>query len=185
MAISQPRTKPLAGSNETVNELITYDIGICCYGSALIAASEKGLCAVFLGEHPEKLLNELHQQFPGAELSVGDAEFESTVSTVIQYIEKPDQKLKTKLDIRGTRFQKQVWELLTQIPFGKTSNYTEIAMQLGSPKSVRAVAQACGANKLAVIIPCHRVIRIDKELSGYRWGVELKKKLLLKEGVTL
>ncbi|MEM6998796.1 MAG: methylated-DNA--[protein]-cysteine S-methyltransferase [Pseudomonadota bacterium] len=185
MAHSQTKKSPLAGSNDVVNEQISYDIGICRYGSVLCAASEKGLCAIFLGDHPEKLLNELYQQFPGAEIVVADADFEKTLITVIKYIEKPDRKPRLKLDIRGTRFQVRTWQAISQIAFGKTSSYTEIAMKLGSPKSVRAVAQACGANKLAVVIPCHRVIRLDKKLSGYRWGLELKKALLAKEGVIL
>lgn len=160
---------------------IRFAIGECWLGSILVASSEKGVCAILLGDDPEKLMHDLEDQFPKAKLVGGDADYEALVGRVVGFLEAPSAGLELPLDIRGTAFQQRVWQALTQIPVGKTMSYAEIAAQIGRPKSVRAVAQACGANALAVAIPCHRVIRNDGGLSGYRWGVERKEKLLQRE----
>ena len=127
------------------------------------------------------LARELQERFPRAELIGGDAEFEQLVARVVGFVEAPALGLDLPLDVRGTAFQQRVWQALRQIPAGRTASYAEIARRIGAPASVRAVAQACGANPLAVAIPCHRVVRNDGALSGYRWGVDRKRALLARE----
>jgi AraC family transcriptional regulator of adaptative response/methylated-DNA-[protein]-cysteine methyltransferase len=156
-------------------------VGKCSLGSILIAQSDRGICAIFLGDDPDSLVRELQDQFPKANLIGGDARFEQLVAKVIGFVETPALGLDLPLDIRGTAFQQRVWQSLRKIPAGSTASYTEVAKLIGAPNSVRAVAQACGANALAVVIPCHRVLRNDGALSGYRWGVERKRALLEKE----
>jgi AraC family transcriptional regulator, regulatory protein of adaptative response / methylated-DNA-[protein]-cysteine methyltransferase len=160
---------------------IRFAIGECSLGSILVAKSELGVCAILLGDDPDNLVRELQDRFPRATLIGGDAEFEQLVSRVVGFIEAPRLGLNLPLDVRGTAFQQRVWQALTEIPAGSTASYTEIATRIGAPKSVRAVAQACAANPLAVAIPCHRVVRTDGGLSGYRWGVERKRVLLQRE----
>lgn len=164
-----------------VNTEIRFAIGECSLGAILVAQSERGLCAILIGDDPDLLVRDLQDRFPRADLLGGDNEFERLVATVVGFVEAPEVGLDLPLDIRGTAFQQRVWQALREIPAGRTASYTEIANQIGSPKSVRAVAQACGANALAVAIPCHRVVRSDGALSGYRWGVERKRALLEKE----
>jgi AraC family transcriptional regulator, regulatory protein of adaptative response / methylated-DNA-[protein]-cysteine methyltransferase len=147
----------------------------------LVAATNKGVCAIMLGNDPHALVRDLQDRFPRAELKGGDAEFERMVAQVVGLVEAPGQRLDLPLDIRGTAFQQRVWAALRAIPAGKTATYKEIARAIGQPKAVRAVAQACGANPLAIAIPCHRVVRSDGDLSGYRWGVERKRKLIDRE----
>lgn len=175
------RENTLDDSIDTAEEQIEYMIGLCSYGSILVAATNKGICAVFLDNHPDKLYKELRQQFPDAELVHGDERFEKMLVKVIAFIENPNDCFELPLDIRGTTFQQKVWAALVDIPYGETRSYSEVAMQIGTPSAVRAVAQACAANKLAVIIPCHRVISVDGDLSGYRWGIQRKKRLLERE----
>ena len=139
------------------------------------------MCAISLGDDPDALLGELQDRFPRAELIGGDAGFERLVAQVVGLIEQPNIGHELPLDIRGTAFQQRVWQALRQIPAGETASYAQIAQRIGSPKSVRAVAGACAANTLAVAIPCHRVVRSDGALSGYRWGVERKRELLSRE----
>ena len=139
------------------------------------------MCAILLGDDPETLVCDLQDRFPRAELKGGDVEFERMVAEVVGLVEAPGQRLDLPLDIRGTAFQQKVWAALSAIPAGKTATYTEIARAIGQPKAVRAVAQACAANPLAIAIPCHRVVRADGDLSGYRWGVERKRKLIDRE----
>jgi AraC family transcriptional regulator of adaptative response/methylated-DNA-[protein]-cysteine methyltransferase len=158
-----------------------FAIGECSLGSILVAASEKGVCAILLGDDPEALLRDLQDQFPHAQLVGGDETFEQHAAKVIGFVEAPGMGLDLPLDVRGTAFQHRVWDALRRIPAGSTASYAEIAQAIGSPKSVRAVARACAANHLAVAIPCHRVVRADGSLSGYRWGVERKRALLDKE----
>ena len=160
---------------------IRFAVGECSLGSILVAQSERGICAILLGDDPDALARELQDQFPQANLIGGDAEFEQLVSKVVGFVEAPALGLELPLDIRGTAFQQRVWQALRDIPAGSTASYTEIARQIGAPNAVRAVAQACGANTLAVAIPCHRVVRHDGALSGYRWGVERKRTLLERE----
>jgi AraC family transcriptional regulator of adaptative response/methylated-DNA-[protein]-cysteine methyltransferase len=160
---------------------IRFAIGECSLGSILVAASDKGVCAILLGDDPETLARDLQDRFPKARLAGGDAEFERWVARVVGLVEAPRVGLNLPLDVRGTAFQQRVWRALSEIPVGSTASYAEIADKLGSPKAVRAVAQACAANALAVAIPCHRVVRNDGGLSGYRWGVERKRALLERE----
>jgi AraC family transcriptional regulator of adaptative response/methylated-DNA-[protein]-cysteine methyltransferase len=163
---------------------IHFAVGECSLGSILVAQSDRGICAILLGDDPNSLVRDLQDQFPKANLIGADAEFEGLVSKVVGFVEEPMVGLTLPLDIRGTAFQQRVWQALRNIPAGKTASYTEVARLIGSPKSVRAVAQACGANKLAVAIPCHRVVHNNGGLSGYRWGVERKRALLKKEAHT-
>jgi AraC family transcriptional regulator of adaptative response/methylated-DNA-[protein]-cysteine methyltransferase len=160
---------------------ILFAIGECSLGSILVAQTDKGVCSILIGDDPAKLLQELQDQFPKATLIGNESGFEALVAKVVGLVEQPGAGFDLPLDIRGTAFQQRVWKALRQIPLGSTATYTDIARQIGMPKAVRAVAQACGANSLAVAIPCHRVIRNDGSLSGYRWGVERKRVLLERE----
>lgn len=160
---------------------IRFAVGACSLGAILVAASEKGVCAILLGDDPDGLVRDLQDRFPKARLIGGDARFEGWVAKVVGFVEAPRIGLDLPLDLRGTAFQQRVWRALTAIPPGSTASYAEIAERIGAPRAVRAVAQACGANPLAVAIPCHRVVRRDGEISGYRWGVERKRALLRRE----
>lgn len=160
---------------------IRFAVGQCSLGAILVAQSERGLCAISLGDDPEALVQELQDQFSKAEIIGGDSEFEKIVSEVVGFIEKSAMGLSLPLDVQGTAFQERVWRALSELPPGTTTSYTELARKLGSPKAVRAVANACGANQLAVAIPCHRVVRRNGDLAGYRWGVERKRELLRRE----
>jgi AraC family transcriptional regulator of adaptative response/methylated-DNA-[protein]-cysteine methyltransferase len=163
---------------------IRFAVGECSLGSILVACSERGVCTISLGGDPETLVRELQDRFPRAELIGGDAEFEQRVARVVALIEAPALGLDLPLDIRGTAFQQRVWQALTRIPPGTTASYGDIARRIGSPGSARAVARACAANPLAVAIPCHRVVRNDGGLSGYRWGIARKRALLEREAGT-
>lgn len=165
-----------------VDARIEFAIGESSLGAILVARSQRGVCAISLGDDAEALLRELQDRFPRAELIGGDALFERLVARVVGMIEQPNLGIDLPLDVRGTAFQQRVWQALRQIPAGQTASYAQVAQRIGSPKSVRAVAQACASNTLAVAIPCHRVVRSDGALSGYRWGVERKRELLLREG---
>lgn len=160
---------------------ICFAVGECSLGSILVAQSERGVCAILLGDDPDKLARDLQDQFPRANLIGGDTEFEQLVAKVVGFVEAPRLGLDLPLEVRGTAFQQRVWQALGEISAGETVSYADIANRIGAPKSVRAVAQACAANALAVAIPCHRVVRNDGGLSGYRWGVERKRALLEKE----
>lgn len=160
---------------------IRFAVGECSLGSILVAESGRGVCAILLGDDPDQLTRDLQHRFPRASLIGGDAEFEQLVLQVVGFVEAPALGLDLPLDVRGTAFQRRVWQALQKIPAGSTASYADIANQIGSPTSVRAVAQACGANALAVAIPCHRVVRNDGTLSGYRWGVERKRALIERE----
>jgi AraC family transcriptional regulator, regulatory protein of adaptative response / methylated-DNA-[protein]-cysteine methyltransferase len=160
---------------------IRFAIGECSLGSILVAQSTRGICAILLGDDPEALARDLQDRFPRAGLLGGDAGFERLVATVVGLVELPQRGLDLPLDIRGTAFQQRVWQALRAIPPGQTTSYAEIARRLGCPQSVRAVAGAIAANPLAVAIPCHRVVRSDGSLSGYRWGVERKRALIDRE----
>jgi AraC family transcriptional regulator, regulatory protein of adaptative response / methylated-DNA-[protein]-cysteine methyltransferase len=174
--------KPSAYRGGGKGALVRFAVGECSLGSVLVAATGKGVCAILLGDTPEPLLAELQDRFPNAELVGADPGFEDTVAKVVGFIDRRDvQTLDLPLDVRGTAFQRQVWTALAKIPPGATASYADIAQAIGRPAAVRAVAQACGANALAVAIPCHRVVRADGALSGYRWGVERKRDLLARE----
>jgi AraC family transcriptional regulator of adaptative response/methylated-DNA-[protein]-cysteine methyltransferase len=158
-----------------------FAIGQCSLGAILVAASERGVCAILIGDDPDALARELQDRFPHAHLIGGDAGFEQLVAKVIGFVEAPGLGLDLPLDVRGTAFQQRVWQALREIPTGTTVSYADLARRIGAPKSVRAVAQACSANALAVAIPCHRVVRNDGALAGYRWGVERKRALIERE----
>ena len=160
---------------------IRFAVGECSLGSILVAATDKGVCAILLGDEPGALVRDLEDRFPKAKLIGADAGFEQWVAKVVGFVEAPALGLDLPLDVRGTAFQQRVWRALREIPAGSTASYTEIAERIGAPKAVRAVAQACASNAIAVAIPCHRVVRTDGALSGYRWGVERKRALLERE----
>ena len=159
-------------------ETIRFALGDCSLGAILVAATDKGICAILLGDDPDLLLRDLQDRFPKAELIGGDAKFEKMVARVVGFIETPRLGLDLPLDIRGTAFQQRVWQALLKVPAGATLSYTDVAKRIGAPTAVRAVASAIAANAIAVAIPCHRVVRNDGALSGYRWGTERKRKLL-------
>lgn len=163
------------------NTEIRFAVGQCSLGSILVAQSPRGVCAISLGDDPNALVQDLQDRFPRATLIGADASFERLIAQVVGFIEAPQRGLDLPLDVRGTAFQRRVWRALRDIPLGSTATYAQIATRIGAPKSARAVARACGANPLAVAIPCHRVVRSDGSISGYRWGVERKRQLLQRE----
>lgn len=160
---------------------IRFAVGECWLGPILVAATGKGVCAILLGDDPDTLVRDLQDRFPNAQLLGADAEFEQWIAHVVGFIDRPAIGLDLPLDVLGTAFQQRVWQALREIPPGSTASYAEIARRIGQPRAVRAVAQACASNWLAVAIPCHRVVRTDGALSGYRWGIERKRALLDKE----
>lgn len=164
-------------------ETIRFAVGECSLGAVLVAATGKGVCAILLGEDPAVLVRDLQDRFPKADLIGGDSAFEATVATVVGLVERPSLSVDLPLDVRGTAFQGRVWRVLREVPSGTTVSYAEVARRIGEPNATRAVAQACGANALAIAIPCHRVVRTDGSLSGYRWGVERKREILSREGL--
>ena len=163
---------------------IRFAVGDCSLGSILVAATDKGVCAIALGDDPAALVRELQDRFPRARLVGGDKGFEQLVAQVVGFVETPARGLDLPLDVRGTAFQRRVWQALREIPAGATRSYTDLAKRLGLPKSVRAVARACASNAIAVAIPCHRIVRSDGGLAGYRWGVKRKRALLAREAVS-
>jgi len=173
--------KPSQFRNGGANAEMRFAVGTCSLGAILVAASEKGITAILLGDDPEALVHNLEDRFPQAKLIGGDRDFEDTMAKVVGLVEAPQVEFDLPLDVRGTAFQHRVWEALRQIPAGTTATYTEIAQRIGMPKAVRAVAAACAANRIAIAIPCHRVVRNDGSLSGYRWGVERKRTLIARE----
>jgi AraC family transcriptional regulator of adaptative response/methylated-DNA-[protein]-cysteine methyltransferase len=162
-------------------EVLTFAVGQCSLGAILVASSAKGVAATLLGDDPEILVRDLQDRFPRARLVGGDAAYEQLVAQVVGLVEAPARGLALPLDVRGTAFQQRVWLALREIPAGATETYASIAQRIGAPRSVRAVAGACAANSHAVAIPCHRVVRHDGGLSGYRWGVERKRELIDRE----
>jgi AraC family transcriptional regulator of adaptative response/methylated-DNA-[protein]-cysteine methyltransferase len=158
-----------------------FAVGECSLGSILVAASEKGITAILLGDDPARLVRELEGRFPRARLIGGDRRFERLVAKVVGFVEAPRTGLDLPLDLRGTAFQHRVWRALRDVPPGSTVSYREIAERIGKPTAARAVARACAANTIAVAIPCHRVVRTGGAISGYRWGVKRKRALLARE----
>lgn len=165
-------------------EQIRFAVGNCSLGVILIAATEKGVCAILLGDHPESLTHDLQNRFPHANLVVGDPDFEALAFKAITLVEAPAKAVDLPLDIRGTAFQQKVWNAIRNIPVGTTASYGEIAGRIGSAGAARAVGEACAANSLAVAVPCHRVVRKDGTLSQYRWGVKRKQALLEREAAS-
>ncbi|PJM68270.1 AraC family transcriptional regulator [Achromobacter ruhlandii] len=160
---------------------IRFAVGQCALGALLVAASDTGICEIALHEDPEQLVRNLQDRFKAARLIGADREFEQWMAAVVGFVENPSVGLHLPLDVRGTAFQRRVWEALREIPVGTTVTYTDIAERIGSPRSVRAVARACSTNNIALAIPCHRVVRTDGSLAGYRWGIERKRELIERE----
>jgi AraC family transcriptional regulator of adaptative response/methylated-DNA-[protein]-cysteine methyltransferase len=160
---------------------IHFGVAECSLGPILVAATAQGICAILLGDDADALVQDLQQRFPQAQLAGGDASFERWMAQVIGFVDEPTRGLALPLDVRGTAFQQQVWQALRMIPVGSTVSYSELARKLGMPQASRAVAGACAANAIAVAIPCHRVVRNDGGISGYRWGVDRKRALLQHE----
>jgi AraC family transcriptional regulator, regulatory protein of adaptative response / methylated-DNA-[protein]-cysteine methyltransferase len=160
---------------------IRFAVGKCSLGAILVAASEKGLCAILLGDKPDALARDLRIRFPDSRLAGDDRALEPWLARAARLVDAPGKDLDLPLDAHGTAFQQKVWRALREIAPGSTASYAEIAQSIGQAKAVRAVAQACASNPIAVAIPCHRVLRSDGSLSGYRWGVERKRKLLGRE----
>ncbi|MFK0166135.1 bifunctional DNA-binding transcriptional regulator/O6-methylguanine-DNA methyltransferase Ada [Rhizobium sp. NPDC090279] len=163
------------------NEEIKFAVGQTSLGAILVASSTKGVASILLGEDPDQLVRDLQDRFPKAHLIGADREYEALIARIVGFVENPHIGLDLPLDVRGTVFQRRVWQALQEIPAGQKVSYAEIARRIGSPSSVRAVAGACAANNLAVAIPCHRVVRNDGTLSGYAWGVDRKRALLERE----
>ena len=160
---------------------IRFAIGECSLGSILVAQSERGVCAILLGDDPDALRADLARRFPNAAIGAADRGFATLLKRVVALVEHPAQDVALTLDVRGTAFQQRVWQALRQVACGETVSYAELARRIGQPKSARAVAAACAANALAVAIPCHRVVRGDGSMSGYRWGTDRKRALLARE----
>jgi len=172
------------GVSDGVHEEIRFAVGQTSLGAILVASSTNGIAAILLGDEPDELVRNLQDRFSNARLIGADRDYEKLVARVVAFVEAPGSALNLPLDVRGTAFQRRVWHALQQIPVGKKVTYAEVARRIGSPTAVRAVAGACAANRLAVAIPCHRVVRHDGSLSGYAWGVERKRELIRKEALT-
>jgi AraC family transcriptional regulator of adaptative response/methylated-DNA-[protein]-cysteine methyltransferase len=153
----------------------------CSLGFLLAATTRKGVCAILLGDDPAALARQLQDTFPSATLVVEDTRLDGILASVIRFVESPGISLDLPLDVRGTAFQQRVWQAIQEIPAGSTLSYTDLSQRIGAPSSARAVARACGANPLAVAVPCHRVVARDGALAGYRWGLERKRELLDRE----
>jgi AraC family transcriptional regulator of adaptative response/methylated-DNA-[protein]-cysteine methyltransferase len=164
-----------------VTARIHFSTQPCSLGHVLVAQSALGICAILLGDDHQSLENELKAQFPAAECLTGKARPDVVVDQVLRCIETPACGLLVPLDMQGTAFQKRIWNALREIPPATTVSYTELAARIGQASAVRAVARACAANRIAVAIPCHRVVRRNGDLAGYRWGVERKRELLRRE----
>ena len=161
--------------------VVRYAIARCALGRVLVAGTARGICAVRFGDGPATLERELRQDFPKAAIARADGPFKAWVNTLVEHLRHPAGRIDLPLDIRGTAFQQRVWQALREIPVGQTASYSEIAARIGRPSAVRAVARACATNPVAVIVPCHRVVRSDGGISGYRWGVERKRAILQRE----
>jgi AraC family transcriptional regulator of adaptative response/methylated-DNA-[protein]-cysteine methyltransferase len=173
---------PAKFKNGAPGQTIRYAITKCHLGSVLVAATGKGICAIEFGDDRNTLAAQLRDKFPKAEVRLADKGFATTVDAVVALLENPTRGLNLPLDIQGTVFQQRVWAALQKVPPGETASYTEIAERIGKPTAARAVAAACASNPLAVAMPCHRVVRADGGVSGYRWGVDRKRELLRREG---
>ena len=172
---------PTAYRHGGAGATIRFAVGQCSLGAILVGATAKGVCAILIGDDPDMLVRDLRDRFANAEIGGGDASFAATVARVIGFVEAPRLGLDLPLDIGGTAFQQRVWQALRAVPAGSTTTYAAVAATIGQPRAARAVASACAANALAVAIPCHRVVRADGALSGYRWGVARKRAILARE----
>ncbi len=169
---------PSAYRDGAPGEVIHYAIARSYLGWVLVAATDKGICRIELDDAPEALLERLVSVFPKAQLIGDDVAFRERVCQVLAFLDQPERGLALPLDIQGTAFQRRVWAALQEIPVGDTLSYSEVADKIGKPTAARAVARACASNRIAVAIPCHRVVRSDGKLGGYRWGLERKAALL-------
>jgi AraC family transcriptional regulator, regulatory protein of adaptative response / methylated-DNA-[protein]-cysteine methyltransferase len=163
------------------NPLIQFNIGACWLGSILVAVSDKGICAILIGDDPAVLRRDLEDRFPEAQLTEGGEALAQLTARVVAFVAAPEQNLDVPLDLHGTAFQQRVWHALRAVPPGSTATYSDIAARIGVPKEAYAVGEACAANMIAVAIPCHRVVRKNGALAGYRWGVRRKRALLERE----
>jgi AraC family transcriptional regulator, regulatory protein of adaptative response / methylated-DNA-[protein]-cysteine methyltransferase len=179
-ALGMPPKQYLGGAP---GQEIRYAVESCVLGMVLVAATNLGVCGIEFGDSAHELVQRLRDRFPKASFVTGEHGFQEWVGRVLRYVEHPSGLLDLPLDVRGTVFQRQVWDVLAAIPSGKTATYGDVARAIGQPKAMRAVAQACASNQLALAIPCHRVIRSDGQLSGYRWGAQRKAELLEREGL--
>jgi O-6-methylguanine DNA methyltransferase len=164
-------------------DIISYAIGECALGQVLVARSVSGVCAILIGDDHSRLMADLAVRFPEAGLVANEAAAEDDLAKVIRFVDKPAGGLYLPLDLRGTPFQRRVWEKLRAISVGRTVTYTELARWVGPLTSARAVAGACAANPIALAVPCHRVVRTDGGLAGYRWGIERKRELIEREAM--
>ena len=164
-----------------IPDVIRFAVGTSSLGSVLVGVSDKGVCAILLGRDPDGVARELRDRFPSAQLVAEGEKLGQLVATVVDFVDAPGLGLDLMLDVQGTAFQLRVWQALGEIPVGSTASYSDIARRIGSPEAALEVAEACAANAIAVAIPCHRVVRKNGALSGYRWGVWRKRALLQRE----
>jgi O-6-methylguanine DNA methyltransferase len=183
LMISNTTSRPTPAPANAGVDTLSYATGECALGQVLVARSDKGVCAILIGDDDKELGADLAARFPDATLVANDAVVHDDLAKVIRFMEKPVEGLHLTLDMRGTPFQRRVWEKLRTIPAGKTVTYMELARQVGPQTSPRAVGSACAANPIALAIPCHRVVRGDGDLAGYRWGIERKRELIRKEAM--
>lgn len=160
---------------------INYVITDCELGKLLVARTKRGICSVTFGDEPDAMREALNKEYPNAEIAADDKDLKNAVDAILKYLAGKNKRLVLPMDLQATAFQLQVWDFLRKIPYGETRSYSEVAEAIGDKKKVRAVAQACAKNRVAMLIPCHRVVASDGKLSGYRWGVERKKRLLENE----
>jgi AraC family transcriptional regulator, regulatory protein of adaptative response / methylated-DNA-[protein]-cysteine methyltransferase len=175
------RPMPAAAQADGAVETFSYGIGGCALGQVLLARSDWGVCAILLGAGREELEADLAARFPKVRLVADAAAVRDDLAKVIRFVDKPAEGLNLTLDMRGTALQRRVWEKLRAISVGRTVTYGEVARWVGALTSPRAVARACAANPIALAVPCHRVIRNDGELAGYRWGIDRKREMIRKE----
>jgi AraC family transcriptional regulator of adaptative response/methylated-DNA-[protein]-cysteine methyltransferase len=178
---SQPEIVPASHCQGGAGVLLAYDIAPCALGFLLVAATPKGVCSVKLGDDEKQLEDDLRREFFAAQITRDAERLQPDVQSVLQILEGKESCPNVSLDVRATAFQRRVWQELCAIPRGQTRSYSQVAAQMGKPGAARAVARACATNSVALVIPCHRVVRENGELSGYRWGIERKQKLLQKE----
>jgi O-6-methylguanine DNA methyltransferase len=183
ISTTSSRPAPAAKNANPGIDILSYAIGECALGRVLVARSDRGVCAILIGDMDEDLTDDLANRFPEAELIANEIAVHDDLAKVILFVKKPPDGLHLTLDMRGTPFQRRVWEELCAIPAGKTTTYMELARHVGAQTSPRAVGAACAANPIALAIPCHRVVRSDGDLAGYRWGIERKRELLRKEAI--
>jgi len=162
-------------------ENICYVVTRADLGFVLVAQSEKGVCAILINDSAKDLYEDLVSRFPEAFITEGDDNLKKLANNIAEFIDNSNTNLDIEMDLRGTDFQKRVWSVLRTIPAGMTISYAEVARRMNHPNAARAVAGACAANSLAVVVPCHRVVKSNGNVSGYRWGVDRKRKLLVME----